>query len=582
VVVRSPEIRPAIRIAGWVLLSICFGCSGIEQDVDLAPLFRTARHPHSGYTDTDILGPFVTHVTDGRSTRFGLRPLFMTQLRPWRGGASGERERVTSFIAPFGKYHTNPRTTQWRFWPLLWYTREQTAPGGVDTDFLLFPFVLTGSSTPPPGAAAAGERAESYFALFPLAGQVNSFVGYDRFQFLAWPILQRLTKRVFDEEENFTSLALLFGYTTGAPRGGSFHVLPFYSRSLWTYPPYRAPHYPEGADPSKPLPRYDKQSYLWPFVHHQKLKLDRGPDKASELFAIWPLFKHERAYDHEFWTFLWPFFRFNVEYPLRRESGRAAASETAAAPDATPDATEQAEEEPNVLMHILTQAVFKYERTRTYLRRRILLLLYADYTSLPEDRQNRIDSVAVLQPIGFWKRSARRLEQDGGYEDDSIFVGAPLFQTHLRSYLDPEGNLTGATDRFTKLWPVFSYERREDGFRDIQAIPLLPLRLEQYVRDFNDAFGVFLNLYRYESAPSELGGFTRHTAFMNLVKAYSDPHESSLSIPLLFTTRTVTEESVTRFSRRFLAGLFGWEGEDGRDGRSSRTLRLFWIPIHLD
>ena len=109
----------------------------------------------------------------------------------------------------------------------------------------------------------------------------------------------------------------------------------------------------------------------------------------------------------------------------------------------------------------------------------------------------------------------------------------------------------------------------------------LPLRLDKYVKDFNDSWGVFLNLYRYESAPKALGGATRHTVFMNLVKAYFDDKESSLSIPLLFTTRTVKENGVTRYSRRFLAGLFGWEGEDGPDGASSSAIRLFWIRIKL-
>ncbi|MFH0946799.1 MAG: hypothetical protein V2A76_16515 [Planctomycetota bacterium] len=555
----------------WILRALLLvaasGCSGIEGDLDLSPLFRTAQHPNAGYTDTDALGPLLTHVTDGSTSEFGIRPLFMTTTRPWRGKEGGEDEVVTSFIAPFGKYHSNPRTTQFRFWPLLWYTRERTGAGGIDTDFLFFPLLLTGTSTPPPGAEGAGERSEGYFALFPLIGQVNSFVGYDKFQFLAWPLLQRLTKQVFDEEEAFTSVALLFGFTTGAPRGGSWHLLPLYYQSAWTYPPFRAPQYPEGADPSKPLPRYDKRSYLWPFVHYQKLQLDRGPGKETELFAIWPLFKREKSYDHEFWTILWPLFRYNVERPLDRESGQAAQTEEAGTG------------EDNLLMHILSQAVFNYERTQDYLRRRFLLLLYADYTSLPTSRRNRIDSIAILQPIGYWSRSAQRLEADGGYRDDSVYVLAPFFQTSKRSYLAPNGKETGATDRFTKLWLVFSYQSREDGFRDISAIPLLPLRIEKYVKDFNDAFGVFLNLYRYERAPKELGGYSRHTVFMNLVKAYSDEHESSLSIPLLFTTRTVTEKGITRYSRRFLSGLFGWGGADGPDGQSSRSLLLFWIPI---
>lgn len=582
--VRSNPPLPR-SVCVLLLLASFAGCSSIDGDVDLSPLFRTANHPGTDFTDTDFFGPFGTHVRHGPVSRFGLRPLFLTERRPYRGDEQNGEETVTSFVAPFGKYHSNPRTTQLRFWPLFWYTKERTGVGGTDFDFLLFPILMFGSTTPPPGALAAGEESDAYFALFPLAGQVNSFVGWDKFQFLGWPLLQRVTKRVFDEEEAFTSFALLFGYTTGAPRGGSWHILPLFSKSVWNYPPYRAPHYPEGADPAQPLPRYDKRSYLWPFVHYQKLNLDRPEEEQTELLAVWPLFKRERGFDHEFWTILWPFFRYNIERPLERESARLEAEnqvqETRETGGEEGDDEDDEDDDENVLVHFLSQAVWKYEQTQEYRRRRLLLLLYADYKSLPEERENRIDSMAILQPIGFWKRTTQRMDEEGRYRDDSLFLIAPLFQTHERSYLDPGGTDTGDTDRFTKLWPVFSYERNADGSRDVGLIPLLPLRLEKYVKDFNDAWGVFTNLYRYQRTPDQLGGATRHTLFMNLFKAYSDEHESSISIPVLFTSRTLEEGGVTRYSRRFLMGMFGYEGEDGQGGERKRTLRLFWLPIDL-
>ena len=70
------------------------------------------------------------------------------------------------------------------------------------------------------------------------------------------------------------------------------------------------------------------------------------------------------------------------------------------------------------------------------------------------------------------------------------------------------------------------------------------------------------------------------TALFTLIRAYSDPFERSLSIPILYSKRDVTEGDTRRFSRRFLLGMFGWEGEDAPHG-DRRTLRLFWIPVRL-
>lgn len=578
-VARRTRTWVAAPLLLWVpLLLGAVSCSSIDGDLDASPLLRSQHHPGPEYTDTDVLGPFATHVETEDATKFGLRPIFMTEKRPWAEGEG--RETVTSFIAPFGKYHSNPRTTQFRVWPLLWNTKTRTGDDALDKDFLLFPILMFGTTRPPKNALAAGEEPDTYLALFPLAGRVNSFVGWDRWEFLAWPILQRLRKRVFADEEIFNSIALLIGWTTGAPRGGSHHVLPLYYKSIWTYPPYRAPKYPEGADPSQPLPKYDKRSYLWPFIHYQELNLDAGPGKEAELLAVFPFFKHEKGYDHDFWTVLWPFFRYNREYPRMRESSLAK-------DELEPGSVDPMDKEnTNVLIDVFTQLVFRYEKTLDYVRHRVLWLVYADYKSLPEDlgqrtSNDRIESMAILQPIGFWKRMVEKLDSTGGYRDDSIFFLVPFFQTHKRSYLDVEGKRDGRTDRFTRLWPLFSYERNADGSRDVHMLSILPLRVEKFTKDFLDSWGVFFNLYRYERASASAGGYTRHTALMNLVKVYEDERESSLSIPLLFTSRTVEERGVTKWSRRFLMGMFGWEGEEAPGGASTRRLRLFFLPLEL-
>lgn len=575
----SGLVRRAVATAA--LAALATACSNIEGDLDLAPLVRTARHPAPAIRDTDVLGPIFPHYDDERRDFqfWGARPLFTVENRPWAPSLTGERESVVSFIAPFGKYHSNPRTTQWRFSPLVWFTKERGAPGAVDTDFILFPIVWYGSTTIPPEAAGVAERSDTYFALFPLIGQIDSFLAYDRIQFVGWPIFQRLYKRVFEQEdeEALTSIALLIGWTTGWPRGGSWHVLPFYSQSVFTYPPNQAGRYPPGADPAQPLPVYDKKIFLWPFIHYQKKDLDRGPGKETTLFAIWPFFKHEWSYDHEFWTILHPFFRINREYPYMRDSHEAAREKEMT------DEEAQADDNTNVLEDIFTQAVFRHIRTEDYERLRILLLLWAEYHTRPETKmESRMDSWAFLQPIGVWRRIAVEMEDGHGWRDKSWYVLAPIFYTIHRDWLDANGNETGREDHHWKLWPLFTWEDKADGYANFHVFTLLPLDVERYVKDFNDAWLPFVNLFGYERAPDAEGGRELYTSLFRLVKYYRDPDESSLSIPLLWTQREIRGATRTQFSWRTLGGLFGWEGEDAKDGTAaSRTLRLFWLPIRV-
>lgn len=600
----SPRPRAArcrARAAAALASILCFAaCSSIENDLDLSPFVRNLEHPHSRFEDGDFLGPIVPFVEERGLRFYGVRPFFTVENRAWAESSGADRETVVSFIAPFGKYHSNPRTTQWRFSPLLWSTSTTTAPGHEDYDFIFFPILWFGSSTIDDSIRGIGERDDTYFALFPLAGRINTFLGYDRIEFLGWPILQRLYKRVFREEpeESLTSVILFIGWTQGVPRGGSWHALPFYSQSLWTYPPNQAPYYPPGADPNEPLPRYRKYIYGWPFVHWQENDLDRGPGKETFLFAVWPFFKHEWSYDHEFWTILWPFFRVNKEWPYMRESHRAKkASEKAGEDDhaaferglAMSEEEAKSDENTNVLYDVMTQAVYRYVRTGEYWRQRILLLLWAEYHTLPETKKDsRIDSWAVFQPIGFWKRDAweREYGMDGktllAYHDRSYYLLAPFYMTLNRYYLDEAGEETGKVDYFTKLWPLFSYEKNADGSADIHSFSLLPLRVERFVKDFNDAWLPFVNLYRYRRFADRDGGGEQHSALFTLVKWYRDDHENTVSIPAIYTGRTLNIDGTRHYTHRFLFGMFGVEGEESLDGAPKRrAMRLFWIPVPL-
>lgn len=600
--------RPGRGPKGFALIALLLtvaSCSSVvEDDFDLSPFARWESRTDSDIEEGEILGPLAPYESrgDGEVKEYGLRPFFYTTERPWRERGLDERQKSVSILAPFAKYHTNPRTTQFRFWPLFWWTEEQHVTGGKDFDWVFFPFLFYGSTEPSQLEKDKGlERDNEYFGFFPLVGQINNFILFDKFQFLLWPLMQRVSKKVYDENETFTTILLFFGWSDGAPRGGSWRAFPVGYHAVWEYPPYRAPAYPPGADPSKPLKRYDKRGWLWPFVHIHDLYLDRGIGQEAKLVSVWPFFKKQAAFDHEFWTILWPFFRYNREYPELRQRIRAVEREAASrgelpqAPETFHQLQERGEDPgiENVHIDFLSQVIYRYQKQQEvveppfedyeggFWRQRIGLVLFAEYHTLPLDRPVRVDSVSVLQPIGFFRRVIHDQNKVRGKRETQYAALVPVFFSEGVEWFDAQGVDTGRRDRFTKVWPLFSWEWNGDGSRNIQAFTLLPLRLEKYVKDFNDAWGFLWNLYEYRRAPDADGGYTRHAALFRLYGAYFSDAETSVRVPLLFNWRTFYKEGEpTTWSRRFLGGMFGWKREEERDGVED-SLVLFWFPVKI-
>ncbi|MBK6941006.1 MAG: hypothetical protein IPH13_12550 [Planctomycetes bacterium] len=90
-----------------------------------------------------------------------------------------------------------------------------------------------------------------------------------------------------------------------------------------------------------------------------------------------------------------------------------------------------------------------------------------------------------------------------------------------------------------------------------------------------------MNLYDYRRAPDSEGGYTQHAALFRLYRAYFSAAETKVSIPLVVSWRSFyTDGKQTGWSRRFLGGMFGWEGEETRDGVEN-SLVLFWFPVKI-
>jgi len=344
------------------IVSLLWGCAAPSNDLDFAPLLRTAEHAEQNEFETEWLTPLWDARSSPSQRQWTLHPL------------CGYREREGleefDFLAPLGRYYRSGDRTRLRFWPLFSYSKL-TRDGTEDVDWILFPILFGGHSS----------TGENYFAFFPLGGRVRNFISYDSFSFVLWPIYQRLVKKIDDQSRAWTSLLLLFGWTEGGPMDDSFRLLPFYMQSCW-----------KG--------RYHKYSVLWPFFHYQELGLDtKHPAKA---YGFWPLMHLEwsqRYYRYGFigpFLFLGPLVQLAREVPETWQGGRNV-------------------ERRSYYLYDLPWPLVHLEKTRTSERQRFFPF-YSHYHE--RDGRADFDSKAFLIPF-FW---LRRTQTKDYYKSDFFLV----------------------------------------------------------------------------------------------------------------------------------------------------------------
>lgn len=178
-------------------------------------------------------------------------------------------------------------------WPLLLHRKEERRErrwllpfyhdltyhhrdGRVDRDGFVLPFYFYGRDS------IEGD----YDLFFPIGGTLKGIFGKDHIDITLFPLYTRLV----DREQVST------------------HVMfPFYNRSegpliqgsrLW---PLWSDYEGFTADGRK---RFERTSYLWPFYHRQRNRLDS--DNPEEVSWFWPLYGEVKSNDRIQKSFLWP------------------------------------------------------------------------------------------------------------------------------------------------------------------------------------------------------------------------------------------------------------------------------------
>lgn len=489
----------------WIALHLP-GCTFTAPDADYSPLWRSAHHNMTDESEVDIAVPFWARKTSPRFQGWTLRPLWTYRRDPVTNKADCD------FLAPLGRYYRQGKRSHHRFWPLFFHTRLERH-NGPDIDWMFLPFFF-GGSDPEKG---------NYFAFFPIGGTIEDFLSYDSFSFVLWPIYQKVRKKVSTNEyRTSTSILLLIGWSEGGRIDESYHILPFYMKSVW-----------KG--------KYRKYSVLWPFFHYQELGLDtKHPAKA---YGFWPLFHIENAdnyYRHGFIgpiLFLGPLLQFAREVPDRWHG--------------KPNT-----ERRSYYHYDVPWPILRFKRSREYERTRIFPFYsyYRETTST-----STFTSRTYLTPI-FWDRDTETLSFS-----KSEFYFVPLYTRIRKTYKARSGQ-----DEYVHIWPFFYSDVTADGGAVFSCLNLMPLRRVRPFEPVDRILRPFWNLYRYERDPS---GAERHKALFHLLSIYDDEREYRFSIPLLYNY-LFTEDDGWRHN--VLWKVFSIAG----DGDGLKSLEVLFIPIY--
>lgn len=273
-----------------ILLGFAGGsCASPTADVNLAPIYLRSSTPQ--WQTVEVVGGLARFREDHGITTWAVNPLFWRQRRP-----DGHVE--ADFLALLGRYQYVPHrnNSKTRLFPLFWYDSERLPDGAQDTDWMVLPFFLGGSSS---------DGKEDYFAFFPFYGTMKNWLTWDEVEFILFPFHVRTEKAPGVTTNHW--MWPFYGRQTGAAEG--WNLWPFYGtferpgRSTRSYVLW--PFWIESVeDLHHPEPRrswflfplvgrieqgdYVATTYLWPFLGRAE-----RPSTNYYSWQLWPILKFE-------------------------------------------------------------------------------------------------------------------------------------------------------------------------------------------------------------------------------------------------------------------------------------------------
>ncbi len=267
-----------------------------DEVLNLGPLLYIDRDRETGAKSIDALGPFFSYKKTPDTMEYGFRPIFYN-YRNYAKDRTG-----FDFLYPLVTHRSFEGDTKFQFLEYLFYYSSDLRPSGFrEYSYMLFPLIFGRKDEDPQ---------ESYFAFFPLYGNMRHKFGKDEINFALFPLYLRTKK---EGVTNTNVLWPFFGaYSGGGAGGGRFWPLFGYREkeddfedefALWpVYMHRERDFYGEKLSSTALMPFYygtdspgrKQRTYLWPFI----TTIDDENIDVRRWDIPWPLITFSRGSVH--------------------------------------------------------------------------------------------------------------------------------------------------------------------------------------------------------------------------------------------------------------------------------------------
>ncbi|HXG30701.1 MAG TPA: hypothetical protein VNK81_03570 [Thermodesulfobacteriota bacterium] len=445
--------RLSVHISSFfvpVLLLICTKPVFGEEGFNLGPLFYMERDKTQGSQEIYALGPFITSKREKESTEFGFRPLFYLL-------EDGKRDSTQfDFLYPIATYdrREEDRSFQFLFY-LLSYHSNLKPSGFREREFTLFPLIFT---------KRAEKEEDSYFALFPIYGDLKDKFARDEIDFFLFPLFLRTRS---GEATNYSLLWPFFGYYTGGGQEG-FRLWPLFG--------YK-----------KKVGVFDEKFALWP-IYISRRQVAYGKERRS--FMIFPFYSTVESPERTQSTYLWPLFnrlldrergieRWDVPWPLINLT-RGTKKENRVFPFYASEVDGNDEE------GFFLWPLYRYYKVtlQDYVRTRktVLLFLYSDIRE-----KSTIEGGMDRRRIDAWPLFTYRRDAEGNRS------------LHLLSILEPllSGN-EGIERSYSPIWRLYEWKGYRDG-RSVSSLLWNTYRMERSKEGIMVDFRPIIPVFSYRN-----------------------------------------------------------------------------------
>ncbi len=271
--------------------------------------------------------------------------------------------------------------------------------------------------------------------------------------------------------------------------------------------------------------KFERRSYLWPIVHYNKEDLHKKYPITE--FMVFPFYGQSISEVSEARSFLWPLFSYSINEKLGYSE------------------------------YNIPWPFFKTRKGQDVEEFRIWPFYWkTDKKVTPVGKE---EDLVLMWPL-YWHLKSDYVS----YEKESLYI-LPFYWSHWRKSKEQDAVET----RRTKIWPLLSYEKQEDG--TVRYRSLSPLWFEDYLPNgLEKAWLPWFTLFDYSSGPKG----AKTMSMLGPLYQYKEDQETLYHRILIFSYKRVQNHEENRSRYSVLGGFVEYEWNQGQ-----KHLTLFYIPM---